>query len=81
MKRTGFILETITTYKGLKEKRIQTQTIDDIDYVTFYKDDRLIPIPYDCLVCFVSQYIDEPKQVPKGITDLEKFIIDMQETK
>jgi hypothetical protein len=81
MKRTGFMLETITTYKGKKEKRIQMHTIEDIDYVTFYKDDRLIPIPYDCLVCFVAQYINEPKQVPKGIAELEKFIIDTQEAK
>ena len=79
LKRVGFILGSTETHEGEKEKHIKMHTTEDVDYVTFYKNDRLIPIPYDCLVCFIAGHIDNPKPVPPNIASLEKLIIDIQD--
>lgn len=76
MKRAGFLMETVTTAGGKKEQRIEMHEVDGITYVTAYKGDRLIPIPYEFLVCFVTNHLDEPKPAPNGIAALEKLIID-----
>ncbi len=70
MERTGFILDA--------NGNIKKHTTEDVEYVTFYINNRLIPIPYDCLVCFVANNIEEPKEVPSNVAALEKLIIDTQ---
>ena len=78
MKNAGFILEPVTAHDGSKEKRIKMHTTEDTEYVTFYMNDRLIPIPYDCLVCFVANNIKMPKDVSPNVAALEKIIISIQ---
>ena len=39
MKRAGFILDT--------EGNIKKHTTEGVEYVHFYKDDHIIPIPYE----------------------------------
>ncbi len=73
MKRAGFIVGSANG-----EIHIRVHAIEDVDYVTFYKDDRLIPIPYNCLVCFVAGNVADPKEVSPTLTSLEKLIIDTQ---
>ena len=78
MKNAGFILETVTTCDGTKKNRIEMHTTEDTEYVTFYMNDRLIPIPYDCLVCFVANHIEMPKDIPPSVAAIEKIIISTQ---
>lgn len=68
MKRAGFILDT--------EGNIKKHTTEGVEYVHFYKDDHIIPIPYEFLVCFVANNINEPKPVPPNVARLEKLLID-----
>ena len=70
IERAGFILD--------ENKNIKVHVTEDVEYVTFYKNDRLIPIPYDCLVCFVAGNVNDPKPVPESVKNLEKLIIDIQ---
>ena len=79
MKETGFVMETVTTTDGKKEKRIRMHTVDDTEYVSFYKNGRIMPIPYDCLVCFVANNIDDPAPVPPGVAALERLNIGLEE--
>lgn len=73
MKRMGFLLG--------EDGNIKTHVTEGIKYVTFYKEDHVIPIPYDCLVCFVGKNVKTQKTKDPGVAALEKLLIDIEEYK
>lgn len=57
---------------------IRVHTTEGTDYVMFYKGARIIPIPYECLVCFVGNNLKEPEPIPENVECLERFIVGKQ---
>lgn len=77
MSEKWFCLEMVTNFEGKKVSYIQKYEKNGIEYVDFYMNGHLIRIPYECMVCFVSQNIvDEREGLPS--TPEEKLIIALQ---
>lgn len=75
MGNAEFFLKAITTAKGEKGRCIEITTIEGIEYVHLYVDGRVIPIPYEFLVCFTVNHIDKPKPAPPNVAAFEKMMI------